>query len=99
MTSNEKFAINSPIFLVREKVIWWSLLSVYVWPGFKGKRKWGLILTLYKKTFRYRLPVSRQGNEQKKLQDTKFKIPINQDTKFIKKNLFQFQNQAGKREN
>jgi hypothetical protein len=28
MTSNEKFAINSPIFLVREKVIWWSLLSV-----------------------------------------------------------------------
>jgi hypothetical protein len=27
-------------------------------PGFKGKRKWGLILTLYKKPFRYRLPVS-----------------------------------------
>ena len=26
--------------------------------GFKGKRKWGLTLTLYKKPFRYRLPVS-----------------------------------------
>ena len=26
--------------------------------GFKGKRKWGLILTLHKKPFRYRLPVS-----------------------------------------
>ena len=32
ITSNEIFAINSPIFLVREKVIWWSLHSVYVWP-------------------------------------------------------------------
>jgi hypothetical protein len=29
---NEIFAINSPIFLVREKVIWWSIHSVYVWP-------------------------------------------------------------------
>ena len=28
-------------------------------PGFKGKRKMGLTLTLYKKTFRYRLPVKR----------------------------------------
>jgi hypothetical protein len=27
-------------------------------PGFKGKKKWGLILTLYKKPFRYGLPVS-----------------------------------------
>jgi hypothetical protein len=27
-------------------------------PGFKGNRKRGLTLTLYKKTFRYRLPVS-----------------------------------------
>ena len=27
-------------------------------PGFKGKRKGGLTLTLYKKPFRYRLPVS-----------------------------------------
>jgi hypothetical protein len=27
-------------------------------PGFKGKRKKGLTLTLYKKPFRYRLPVS-----------------------------------------
>jgi hypothetical protein len=27
-------------------------------PGFKGKRKRGLTLTLYKKPFRYRLPVS-----------------------------------------
>jgi hypothetical protein len=31
-TGNEIFAINSPIFWVREKVIWWSLHSVYVWP-------------------------------------------------------------------
>ena len=29
---NEIFAINSPIFLVREKVIWWSVHSVYVCP-------------------------------------------------------------------
>jgi hypothetical protein len=29
-------------------------------PGFKGKRKRGLILTLYKKPFRYRLPVILQ---------------------------------------
>ena len=29
---NEIFAINSPIFVVREKVIWWSFHSVYVWP-------------------------------------------------------------------
>jgi hypothetical protein len=29
---NEIFAINSPICLVREKVIWWSIHSVYVWP-------------------------------------------------------------------
>jgi hypothetical protein len=29
---NEIFAIKSPIFLVREKVIWWSIYSVYVWP-------------------------------------------------------------------
>ena len=29
---NEIFAINSPISLVREKVIWWSIHSVYVWP-------------------------------------------------------------------
>ena len=27
-------------------------------PGFKGKRKRGLTLTLYKKPFRYRVPVS-----------------------------------------
>jgi hypothetical protein len=29
---NEIFAIKSPIFWVREKVIWWSIHSVYVWP-------------------------------------------------------------------
>ena len=34
-------------------------------PGFKGKRKRGLTLTLYKKPFRYRLPVSPPRNEQK----------------------------------
>ena len=27
-------------------------------PGFKGKRKKGLTSTFYKKTFRYRFPVS-----------------------------------------
>jgi hypothetical protein len=36
-------------------------------PGFKGKRKGRLTLTLYKKTFRYRLPVSPPRNEQKQL--------------------------------
>jgi hypothetical protein len=29
---NEIFAINSPIFLIREEVIWWSIHLVYVWP-------------------------------------------------------------------
>jgi hypothetical protein len=29
-------------------------------PGFKGKRKRGLTLTLYKKPFRYRLPVRKR---------------------------------------
>jgi hypothetical protein len=37
-------------------------------PGFKGKRKGGLTLTLYKKTFRYTMFVyclyHRQGNEE-----------------------------------
>ena len=30
---NEIFAINSPIFWVREKVIWWPIHSVYLWPN------------------------------------------------------------------
>ena len=34
-------------------------------PGFKGKRKRGLTLTLYKKTFRYRLPVSQPRKRTK----------------------------------
>ena len=62
-------------------------------PGFKGKRKRGLTLTLYKKPFRYRLPVLPPRKRTKTSSSTtKFKIPINQDTKFMKKNLFQFQN-------
>ena len=39
-----------------------------------------------------RLWYHRQGNEQKQIAVQQIKIPINQDTKFIKKNLFQFQN-------
>ena len=27
-----RYSPSTPIFLVREKVIWWSLHSVYVWP-------------------------------------------------------------------
>jgi hypothetical protein len=46
----------------------------------RGKGDWHW---LYKKTFRYRLPVITTST-------TKFKIPINQDTKFIKKISFNF---------
>ena len=60
-------------------------------PGFKGKRKGGLTLTLYKKPFRYRLPVlPPRKRTNTSSSTTKFKIPINQDTKFIKKNSFNF---------
>ena len=55
-------------------------------PGFKGKGKRGLTLTLYKTKIRYRLPVSPPRKRTKQVAvNTKFKIPINQDTKFIKK--------------
>ena len=27
-----RYSPSTPIFLEREKVIWWSLHSVYVWP-------------------------------------------------------------------
>ena len=35
-------------------------------PGFKGKRKRGLTVTLYKKQFRYRLPVSPASPPRKR---------------------------------
>jgi hypothetical protein len=81
ITSNEIFAINSPILLVREKVIWSSLHSVYVW-----KRKWGLILT--KKTFRYRLLVSPPRKRTKTSSSTpNLKSPSTRTPSLLKKDL------------
>ena len=56
-------------------------------PGFKGKRKGGLTLTLYKKPFRYRLPVLPPRKRTKTSSSTPNLKSINQDTKFIKKSL------------
>ena len=56
-------------------------------PGFKGKRKGGLTLTLYKKPFRYRLPVLPPRKRTKTSSSTPNFKSINQDTKFIKKSL------------
>jgi hypothetical protein len=62
-------------------------------PGFKGKRKRGLTLTLYKKPFRYRLPASPPMKRTKTSSSTpNLKSPSISDAKFIKKSLFQFQN-------
>jgi hypothetical protein len=41
-------------------------------PGFKGKRKRGLTLTLYKNPFRYRLPVSPPRKRTKTSSSTPF---------------------------
>ena len=61
--------------------------------GFKGKRKRGLILTLYKKTFRYRLPVSPPRKRTKTSSSTpNLKSPSIRTPSLFKKNLFQFQN-------
>ena len=61
-------------------------------PGFKGKRKWGLILTLYKKTFRYRLPVSPPRKRTKTSSNTPNLKSPSIRTPSLLKNLFQFQN-------
>jgi hypothetical protein len=57
-------------------------------PGFKGKRKWGLILTLYKKSFRYRLPVSPQRKRTKTSSSTpNLKSPSIRTPSLLKKSL------------
>ena len=62
-------------------------------PGFKGKRKRGLTLTLYKKPFRYRLPVSPPRKRTKTSSSTpNLKFPSIRTPSLLKKNLFQFQN-------
>ena len=62
-------------------------------PGFKGKRKRWLILTLYKKSFRYRLPVSPPRKRTKTSSSTpNLKSPSTRTPSLLKKNLFQFQN-------
>ena len=61
-------------------------------PGFKGKRKGGLTLTLYKKPFRYRLPVSPPRKRTKTSSSTpNLKSPSIRAPSLLK-NLFQFQN-------
>ena len=60
-------------------------------PGFKGKRKGGLTLTLYKKPFRYRLPVSPPRKRTKTSSSTpNLKSPSIRTPSLLKKNLFQF---------
>jgi hypothetical protein len=51
-------------------------------PGFKGKRKRGLTVTLYKKQFRYRLPVSPPRKR------TKYLYPFKRVSTPIRHNLF-----------
>jgi hypothetical protein len=59
-------------------------------PGFKGKRKGGLTLTLYKKPFR--LPVSPPRKRTKTSSSTpNLKSPSTRAPSLLK-NLFQFQN-------
>ena len=62
-------------------------------PGFKGKKKGGLTLTLYKKPFRYRLPVSPPRKRAKTSSSTPNLKSLSMRTpSLLKKNLFQFQN-------
>jgi hypothetical protein len=62
-------------------------------PGFNGKRKRGLTLTLYKRPFRYRLPVSPPRKQTKTSSSTpNLKSPSIRTPCLLKKNLFQFQN-------
>ena len=61
-------------------------------PGFKGKRKGGLTLTLYKKPFRYRLPVTPPRKRTKTSSSTpNLKSPSIRAPSLLN-NLFQFQN-------
>ena len=60
-------------------------------PGFKGKRKGGLTLTLYKKTFRYRLPVSPSRKRTKTSSSTpNLKSPSIRTPSLLKKISFNF---------
>jgi hypothetical protein len=60
-------------------------------PGFKGKRKRGLTLTLYKKTFRYRLPVSPPRKRTKTSSSTpNLKSPSIRTPSLLKKISFNF---------
>ena len=57
-------------------------------PGFKGKRKGGLTLTLYKKPFRYRLPVSPPRKRTKTSSSTpNLKSPSIRTPSLFKKSL------------
>ena len=56
--------------------------------AFKGKRKWGLILTLYKNPFRYRLPVSPPRKRTKTSSNTpNLKSPSTRTPSLLKKSL------------
>jgi hypothetical protein len=57
-------------------------------PGFKGKRKRGLTLTLYTKPFRYRLPVSPPRKRAKTSSSTpNLKSPSIRTPSLLKKSL------------
>ena len=57
-------------------------------PGFKGKRKRGLTLTLYKKPCRYRLPVSQSRKRTKTSSSTpNLKSPSTRTPSLLKKSL------------
>jgi hypothetical protein len=59
-------------------------------PGFKGKMKRGLTLTLYKKPFRYRLPVSPPRKRTKTSSSTpSLKSPLKKSLS-ISKYLYPF---------
>ena len=60
-------------------------------PGFKGKRKRGLTLTLYKNPFRYRLPVSPPRKRTKTSSSTpNLKSPSIRTPSLLKKISFNF---------
>jgi hypothetical protein len=60
-------------------------------PGFKGKRKRGLTVTLYKKQFRYRLPVSPASPPRKRTKTssstTNLKFPSIRTLSLLNKSL------------
>jgi hypothetical protein len=68
-----------------------TLIHFQEMPGFKGKRKRGLTLTLYKKTFRYRLPVSPPRKRTKTSTSTpNLKFPSIRTPSLLKKISFNF---------